>query len=121
MQCPRCGGFHDGYAAPQTNLRVSNPVAPLEARKFLEAIANASHRDPIDRDVLPNGDGKGWEGRIYGVDKEGQEITITAGRSGTPKEGQTLAALGHIPGWEFYVHKNHDHWGPDKSADRGKS
>lgn len=129
MSCPYCGGYHGGFNGnpPQPTIKVSDPVPPDRLRSQLEAIITAGRSDPYDRDVLPDGDGKLWTGRVYGTDESDREVTAAFGRDGTTREGETMIALGHNSNWEFYAsdsgagqEKGHDHAGPQGYKDRGK-
>ena len=121
MRCPRCGGHHDGSQPPPVNTKIVSPVSPLAARDFIKTVLEAGRSDPYDRDVLPGGKPGLWEPRIYGTDESGNEVTVVTGVPRSSKDSQVLAARSHVPGWEFYVHNNHDHFGSEKSKDRGKS
>ncbi len=60
------------------------------------------------------GDRRNWESPVHGTDSEGRDVTVSSGRAGSPREGDTLIADGHLTSQEFYSRnrdgaKNHDH------------
>ena len=127
MKCPYCGGWHYGYGEPPAINYAPTPLPAEEARNVLadalyEVAENACQRDPYDNDVLPEGDGKLWEARVYGTDEQGREVTVAFGIEGTTREDHVLISDGHIEGWQFYSQdesgvKNHDHVGPGPGPD----
>jgi hypothetical protein len=126
MQCPRCGGWHGGTGpAPKPTVRVTGAVPVDEAKVLLAGVRKQAARDPYSRDVLPEGN-RVWEPRVYGTDEQGREVTAAFGRPGTSKEGQTMIAGDHVPGWRFYQLdaaglKGHDHAGEHFYVDRRRA
>jgi len=132
MRCPYCGGWHYGYGTPPSvNYSVAEPVSDKSAQDILKgamgALSQEARKDPYERDVLPQGDGKLWEPRVYGTDERGRDVTASFGKAGTTREGHVMISDGHVPGWKFYTKDNqgikgHDHIGPGATlpTQRGK-
>jgi hypothetical protein len=132
VQCMRCGGWHDGAEAPRSNCKVPDHLDPKEVRRIIVgSFSTISKRieeskDPYEKDSLPNGDGKLWHSRVYGVDERGEKVTIAFGREGGTRAGHVMIADGHVHGAQFYEDetgaKGHDHIGPGpgKDANRGQ-
>lgn len=73
-----------------------------------------------------NGGDRSFTAPVYGTDSEGNDVTVSFGRSGTKQEGETLIADGHVEGKDFYATDangnsiGHDHAdGKGGYADRG--
>jgi hypothetical protein len=125
MSCPYCGGYHGGVTpGPPPPVTTPAPNIPIDRTKEqMAAIVRAGRADPYERDVLPGGDGKLWEPRIYGTDESGQEVTAAFGKTGTAREGEILISSDHRPGWDFFGpkdNKGHDHSGPQGMTERGQ-
>lgn len=127
MQCPYCGGWHYGQGeppAPTHHITRSHTPEQDMARvdRAMRDVGNEQEADPYDQDVLPEGDGKLWEPRVYGTDERGEEVTVVFGKDGGNRQDHTMITDGHVTGYDFYDEdehgvKGHDHIGPGPKLD----
>lgn len=114
-----------------------DPFDPHGAQNFSDykersesSYFDSQYHDDGQAAGLTYGGDRSWETPIHGTDAEGRDVTVSFGRKGTPHEGQTLIADGHLTSDEFYGRnehgkKPHDHSNPadsrnDGYKDRGK-
>lgn len=67
-----------------------------------------------------SGGDRSWTAPVYGCDEDGNDVTVSFGRDGTSREGQTLIASGHVSASEFYARDaNNNATGHDHADGRG--
>ena len=86
---------------------------------------DAAHAASQDFGTGDAGGDRNWTSPVHGSTADGSDVTISFGRG--PRDGETLAADGHIGMGQFYGTqkdgKGHDHYGPNGEpyADRGRT
>jgi len=101
--------------------RSSTPAASSSSGRF-----DSQYHDGGQVAGLTHGGDRHWEAPVHGTDSEGRDVTVSFGRTGSDREGETLISDGHLTSDGFYGRdasgdKLHDHsHGDGTYEDRGR-